>query len=205
MTCHPDDLVFGAATKLHQPRRSKVRRLSRKVSFPRTQNHPNCCTCHEIQLLTRLRHASKTRDCGARVFSNSFDTFQARQDEPTKRTPGPTKRTPGPTKRTPAQTLSHACQAGHLKTTTPGTQIPMARQPERTALQTLHLRSEIARNAPKDTIHARAQTIQRFKTQLFPHADSRGRFRTLADTCGRFPPHASRPANRTLLGHDPPP
>ena len=35
-----------------QPKRSKVLRLSckGKVSLPQTQNHPNCWTCHEIQL-----------------------------------------------------------------------------------------------------------------------------------------------------------
>ena len=33
-----------------QPKRSKVLRLSRKVSLPQTQNHPNCWTCHEIQI-----------------------------------------------------------------------------------------------------------------------------------------------------------
>ena len=29
---------------------SKVLRLSHKGSLPRTQTHPNCCACHEIQL-----------------------------------------------------------------------------------------------------------------------------------------------------------
>ena len=33
-----------------QSKRSKVQRLSRKVSLPQTQNHPKCWTCHEIQL-----------------------------------------------------------------------------------------------------------------------------------------------------------
>ena len=33
-----------------QPKRSKLLRLSRKVSLPQTQNHPKCWTCHEIQL-----------------------------------------------------------------------------------------------------------------------------------------------------------
>ena len=60
------------------------------------------------------------------MISTNFDTFQAR----------PTRADwTGPTKRTPAQTLSRACQARHLKTTTPGTQIPMARQREHAAFQ----------------------------------------------------------------------
>ena len=33
-----------------QAKRSKVLRLPRKASLPQTQNHPDCWTCHEIQL-----------------------------------------------------------------------------------------------------------------------------------------------------------
>ena len=43
--------------------------------------------------------------------------------------------TTGPTKTAPVQTQSRACQAGHLKATTPGSQIRMARQREHAAFQ----------------------------------------------------------------------
>ena len=114
--------------------------------------------------------------------------FQARQNEPSVRQP---------TKTAPAQTLSRACQAGHLKTTTPGSQTPMARQREHAAFQntapaqrnnTSSLRSYDSRTgSTKKTAHRKSSNsrVLRFPTER-AIAQSYERLRTAANGCGRL-------------------
>ena len=93
--------------------------------------------------------------------------FQARQNEPSVRQPAKTA---------PAQTLSRACQAGHLKTTAPGSQTPLARQREHAAFQntapaqrnnTSSLRSYDSRTGSTKTAHRKSSNsrVLRFPTE----------------------------------------
>ena len=113
--------------------------------------------------------------------------FQARQNEPSVRQPAKTA---------PAQTLSRACQAGHLKTTAPGSQTLLARQREHAAFQntapaqrnnTSSLRSYDSRTGSTKTAHRKSSNsrVLRFPTER-AIAQSYERLRTAANGCGRL-------------------
>ena len=89
-----------------------------------------------------------------------------------------------------------ACQAGHLKTTTPGSQIPLARQREHEAFQntapaqrndTSSFKSYDSRTGPTKTAHHKSSNsrVLRFPTGR-AIAQSYERLRTVANGCGRL-------------------
>ena len=105
-------------------------------------------------------------------------------------------------------TLARACQAGHLKVTTPGSQMPLARQREHAAFQNTALAQQnYVRHAKSYDSRTGARKMTRFKSSKwhvfrFPSwncdRDTHGHTRTLANAWGRkFNDSWSRPNPQT--------
>ena len=165
--------------------------------------------CHSEASLTRMclckvhvcdTHPKLARDCGARMISTSLDTFQACQNEPIVRQ---------------GQRKGRRRKHYHApaKTTTPGTQILMARQRERAAFQNTapaqrcnrhDSRTGTTNSALQDSSKSHFLRQSQWHGNFFHMrtlADAFERFRTLADAFGhtqadqRTQPYPQTPLN----------